>query len=461
MLFDAEKYATQLQGPSNRLDQRQMALVYPAFHDCIEYCYKALDSIETETYPVEHKELKYLAYKSSLKLSQLFYSTKQYDSSIAVLNRLLGNLSLSENQLLPTYLNLGQALQASGYWDSALVVYNITINEFYPPVDNLGELVLPAFHLPKHLYRVFRALGDSSGAAREFARAEQYYRRVITEFPDTKLSAAAHLALADLYNETRQWERELIELSSLVDSTASAYPALLLRMADAYGGGLREFDTALTIYNFLLDRIGPGDTSGMAPEILSRISLLRMEQKNYDGARLTLGRLKTDYPKYYDTVPMPQYTLARSLELEGKWERAESEYGLLIEKYRGSDESLMALLYMVDYLRDRGRTGESQIWFDKASSYYEDMARRGQGTLLEAKAMFYRAELLRRKADYAAAAEILLALFDKFPDTDPGQKAIVAAAGLFREKLGDSRKADSLINVGRLYIPNLVGTGSK
>jgi tetratricopeptide (TPR) repeat protein len=368
---------------------------------------------------------------------------------------------LTHNQLLPTCLSLGQALQASGRWDSAMVVYNYTIAEFYPPVDNMGELVLPAFHLPAHLYRVFDALGDTKGAAREFARAEEYYRRVIGQFPDTKLSRAAHLTLADLYDETRQWKNELAELSTLVDTTMPGYQNILLRVADVHGGGLREFDTALSIYNHLLERLGTDDTAGMGPEILFKISLVRMEQKKFDEARSVIGRLKRDYPKYYDTVPMPQYTLARSFELDDKWERAESEYGLLTKKYLDSDEAMMALLYMIDYLRNKGRTAESQAWYDKAEKYYDDAALRGRGTLLEARAMFYKAELRRRKADYAAAAEILLTLFGKFPDTEPGQKAIMAAATLFRDNLGDSRKADSLLNLRKQYLSKIVEAGSK
>lgn len=443
MLFNAEKTAAE----AKQLDKEMLSGVYPAFHNCIEFCYDALNTVDGATYPVEHKELKYLTFKSSLRLAELFFSVRQFDSSIAVLNRLIDSIALSDKQLLQACLNLGQSLQASGRWDSALVVFNFTIEEFYPPVDNLGELVMPAFNLPGSVYRVFNLIGDSAGAKAAFERAESYYRRVIRDFPDTKLEAAAHLALADLYDSVRRWQDELRELRFLSDSLLPNYRDILLRMADVHGGGLKDYDTALALYNYLLNDLGENDTTSMGPEILFRISQVKMEQKDYGEARSVVSRLKKAYPKYYDTIPMPQYVLARSLELDGKWERAEAEYSLLIEKYRGTDEAMMALLYMIDYLQRKGRIEEARTWRRKAEQYYDELAARGRGEVTEARALFYKAELYRRSRDYEAAARILLDVFNKFPDSEPGRNALRAAEKLYRQQLKDADVADSLLNL--------------
>ena len=113
------------------------------------------------------------------------------------------------------------------------------------------------------------------------------------------------------------------------------------------------------------------------------------------------------------------------------------------------------------HLNEKGRVDEARVWYGKAEKHYDEMATRGNGTLMEARALFYKAELKRRQGDHGAAAEILLALFEKFPDTEPGQKALLAAAKLYRENLRDAARADSLLNIRKLYVPNLVDAGSK
>ena len=457
MYFDAEKKLKEAQAFSRQLSASQVDQLYPVYSECIEFCYNALDSIDATIYPVEHNELQYLTFQSSMRLSQLFFSVRQLDSSITISNRLLKEVPLKKPQLLPTCLNLGQTLQASGQWDSALTVYNFVIEEFYPPIDNLGELILPAFTLPKHVYRIVSTIGDSVASVNEFNRAVAYYRKLADDHPGTKLFAAAHLTLADLYDETRQWNLELEALAAVADSSLPGFENVLLRIADVYGGRLNKFDTALAIYDNLLDGLEAGDTT-TAPTIVFKICLIKMDQGKYEESRGIINRLKKDYPKFFASTPMPQYTLARSLEMEGKWQRAESEYSLLIEKYRGSDEAMMALLYMIDYLRERGRTTESMRWFQQAEKHYTEVAFRGTGTLAEAKAMFYRAELRRRNKEYQRSADILMELFNKFPQSEPGRKALLAAANLYRDELKNKATADSLMNVWKQYLPN-AGSG--
>ncbi len=457
MYFDAEKELKEAQTFSRQLSASQIGQLHPAYSECIEFCYNALDSIDAIHYPVEHNELQYLTYQSSMRLSRLFFSVRQLDSSIAISNRLLKEVSLKRPELLPTCLNLGQALQASGQWDSALTVYNYVINEFYPPMDNLGELILPAFTLPRHVYRIVSTIGDSAASAGEFSRAVAYYSKLADDHPGTKLFAAACVTLADLYDETRQWDLELKTLAIVADSSLPGFENVLLRMADVYGGRLDKFDTALAIYTNLLDGLQPDDTA-TAPTILFKICLVKMDQEKYEESRAIISRLKKDYPMFFASTPMPQYTLARSLEMEGNWERAESEYSLLIEKYRGSDEAMMALLYMIDYLREIGRTTESNRWFQEAEKHYTEVAFRRAGTLAEAKAMFYRAELRRRNEEYQRSADILLELFNKFPESEPGRQALLAAANLYRDELKDRATGDSLINVWKRYLPN-AGSG--
>jgi hypothetical protein len=68
--------------------------------------------------------------------------------------------------------------------------------------------------------------------------------------------------------------------------------------------------------------------------------------------------------------------------------------------------------------------------------------------MLEARALLHKAELYARDEQWQNAAEILTALADKFPNTTVAELGILRAVTIYRDKLSDPRRADSLI--GRL-----------
>ncbi|MEW6411669.1 MAG: tetratricopeptide repeat protein [Candidatus Zixiibacteriota bacterium] len=442
-LYQADKQTQRLQAFGQNLSPEQIRQVYPAYREAVDFCYSALDSIDPLAFPHETNELKYLTYESSTRLARLLLSAQQYDSSIAILDRLIKNVELDERQLLPTYLNLGQTLQLSGRWDSALVVYNFTINGFFPPVGDDGTIMVEAFNLPLHLYRMTAMINDPAAVQKEFDRARLYYTDLLSQYPGTPLASASHIALADLYEAAGMYDSELQQLSAVLDPAETDYQSLRLRMAGIMAGRLKKYDSAISIYNDILNRLDPNDSTA-APDIKFRIALALLDQQKYEQAREIVFNIKKQYPRFYEATPVPQYTVARSLELQGNWRRAEQEYNLLIEKYPNSDEAMMAHLNAIDFLKKQKRQPEADLWYAKADKYLDDIALKNLGTAGEAKALFYRAELRRRAGKLAETAEILTSVFRKFPDSEPGRRAIMGAASIYRENLNNPQKADSL-----------------
>ena len=105
-------------------------------------------------------------------------------------------------------------------------------------------------------------------------------------------------------------------------------------------------------------------------------------------------------------------------------------------------------LYLGDHYRDMGRNDEAQKWYREAEGYYDEIASRGSGTLIEARALVFKADLYRRWDDYQRSAELLVTLFDKYPQSDPGRTGLLKAAAIYRDELNQPERADSLI--GRL-----------
>ncbi|MEA3297460.1 MAG: tetratricopeptide repeat protein [candidate division Zixibacteria bacterium] len=414
------------------------------FGDVWQFSLNALDSIDSKAYPVERREVEYLAFRAVNKLSQLHFSVRHYDTCVKILNRLMTVVPLDNSPLVTTMLNLGQAIQASGSWDSALVVYDSAIERFYPPVDETGQVIHSLLGLPLHIFRVVNVIGDSTAARERFDSAERYYRDLINQSSLSKVVVASRISLARLYEHTGQWEQVIAELSPLADSTVDNYLDARIRIADVYATRLRKSARAQSMYEEILNEIGSSDTL-LRPQVLFKLSIVMLDQKKYTEARGILVDIKRNYPGYYSITPLTQLNMARTFELSGNWSRAETEYEFLIEKYRGSDEAMSTFLYLADHLEEQGREDESDKWRRDAEHYYDRVAVKGTGTMMEARALVYKAELFYRKADWETSAAILIELFEKFPDSNQGQEAALRAAAMYRNKLNDPDRADTLL----------------
>ena len=456
-LHAAQKHLKDAGVKPELVDSQTLKAITDQFGQVVEFCYQALDSIDDQTSPVEHREVQHLVFESSTSLSQLFYTHQRFDTCTVILNRLLNTVHLDSHQLVATYVNLGQALQASGSWDSALAVYNGAVERFYPPVDDSGEVILDLFNLPAHIFRVVNLIGDSLAAAGRFSEAEQYYNRLISGYPGTKLAVAARANLARLYDDTKQWDKELAQLSAVLDSASQSNPgspaslAVQIRIADLYGAKIKDLSHALKLYDKILDELDVADTL-IRPLVLFKAAMVTMEQEKYSRARKMLVDLKEDYPRFFAVTPMAQYGIARSFELENNWPRAEAEYTYLIENYRGSDEAMSTYLHIADLFEEQGRKREAARWYAEAEQYFDEVAALGAGTVAEAKALAYKADLYRQKRDWNHSARILLELFDKYPQSEPGHRALLKASAIYRKELGDKTTADSLIAVLRATV---------
>ena len=107
---------------------------------------------------------------------------------------------------------------------------------------------------------------------------------------------------------------------------------------------------------------------------------------------------------------------------------------------------MAAYLLLGDHYNDQGRNDEAQKWYRDAEENYNEIAARGAGTLLEARALTFKANLYHRKGDSKQTAEILVSLFEKFPGSDPGRNSLFRAAAIYRNQLNQHELADSLVD---------------
>ena len=200
----------------------------------------------------------------------------------------------------------------------------------------------------------------------------------------------------------------------------------------------------MALYDYMYDRTTEDDKD-MRAMLLFKKSLIQIDLKHYEDARTIFHQIKQEYPKIYNKSPLFQYNFARSFELQNKWNRAEQEFNLLLERFKGSSASMMTLLYLVDNFRKQNKQTEKEYWFTKAENYFAEVTKLGRGTLLEARTMLYQADLYNRNDEFEKSAQILTDIFRKYPRTDPGKQALIKSIRLYQNKLGDQNKADSLL----------------
>jgi tetratricopeptide (TPR) repeat protein len=443
-LQQAERLLRDAQVRNALSNPAEMKELHGRFNEVAVYSMAALDSLSSSADPTIRTQVSELAFQSSTRLAQFLFSERSYDSCISLLHTLNTRVKLPSLESAVIWVNLGQAHQAKGEWNQAVEVYDKALSLTDPPLDERGDVIFDVFNLPAHMYSIYAEIGDSARATASFDRAITYYRLFTNRFPQTKLGVASFANLSALFVDRQMWNEAVSELSRLRDSTGEVNWEARVRMADILAGQLKQYDSALALYDGAATRLIGNDTMAR-PVIQFKKGLLFLQEKKYDAARQTLNALNQAYPAYFASNPTAQFAKAKSFEEEGNWDRAETEYRFLIENYAGSDEAMSTYLYLGEQFTKLGRTVEASRWMDGADTFYQQIVDKYRGTAVEARALTYQAEILRRNADWNGAITKLLGIFNKYPGMDIGQRGALAAAAIARDKLMDSARAESII----------------
>ncbi len=408
------------------------------------YGFAALDTVTPAFDQQENRQLSGIVYQSTSRLAQMYFAARRYDTLVVLIERLIDKATLNRTEQATTWYNFGRALQVGGRRDSSLSVYTTAIDKFVPPVNDSGHVLLLVFNLPLRIHQAFVDGQDSASAAQWYARAEAYYQKwSATSGQPTELSMTSLGNLGRLYEDAQEWSKAAATLHQMVDSTGAIAPVPKLHIADLYAEKLGRYDDAIALYDEL-DRILVGPDTAARPQIYEKRAGVYLNKKDYAKAREILNSIESRWPGYFKASPDAQYTKARTFELENNWGRAETEYRYLIDHYPGSEPALAAYLYLAGKAEKEGREAEAEQWYSRAEKAYKTIIAQKPGTRDEALALYFLADLHRQKKQWSEAATTLSQVFQKFPETIQGLRAASMAADVYRDKLGNTRTADSL-----------------
>ncbi len=410
----------------------------------VQACYEALESVSAEDFPDEYRQIEQITFQSITKSTQYYFAAGNYNNCITGIEELMARIRLPKVELMSAYYNLGRALQANGNWDSCQAIYDIAAVNFYPPTDQQGEIIIHVFNMPLHLYTVSKRIGDDAIAAKRFTFANEYYEKIANDFPNTKLSITSGANLARLFEMDNQYTEAISYIEKMVDSTGEIYQAAQLRIAGILNRGLKKYDKALAAYNSVESNLAAKDSLVLASIMIDKARIY-FKQNKYRDSRQMLIELDRQFPRIMKSIPSAQHLKGQTFEMEGNWDRAETEYRFLIDNFGASNEAMAIFLHIAKHYKDKNRPQTAEIWYNKASSHYDLIATQATGTIKEAAALSYKAELYRIKRDWETAALTLEEIFNRFTRSEVGQRANIAAARIYTLELDNKLKADSLL----------------
>jgi len=442
LYHDAEKLKQKAAIKPEFNDEEIRSQLKSAYLQVTDYCWTHIDSLPADKYPKDLKSLESVAFMAANRLTQIYFSQKKYDSVVAVSRQLLNFAHLEGTQLLTTQLNLAFALQSGGDLQGAVDIYHAQIDAFYPPVDNNNQIITSVLNLPMDIVKIYRMISNDSLAQIETEAGERYYEKLIKDWPNSDLATAARSNLASLYYGAGDWDKAISNLEMLKDSTGQVNIEAALMIASIIMRGKQDYKEALRLYDQISQRTT--DTT-ILPMIMLRKGIAYYDQKQYDRCRKIMGDINDEYPGYFKRNSLPQKYIAMSFMKLGEWMRAENEFKWLIDNYSTSEAAFDAHLVIAEHYQKAKDDEMARTWFRRAEEFYKTMAARHPGSNIEASALSYLAELERMREDWKFAAGYLETLYDKFPSTDVGRKALINAATVYRDELDNPAKADSLI----------------
>ncbi|MEW5922414.1 MAG: tetratricopeptide repeat protein [Candidatus Zixiibacteriota bacterium] len=415
-----------------------------AYFAATDYCWANIDSLAVETFPDERKNLQSIGFMATNRLTQIYSAEKKYDSVIFVISQLLHFTNLEGIELLTARFNLARAYQSKGDLTDAVNIYHSLLDTFYPPVTDKNEIIAMVLNLPLQIIRTYQTIDNDSLANIESNTAEKYYQRLKTDWPGSAIENAALSNLARLYYDQARWDDAINQLNKLTDSSGRVDVEAAMMTAGILINGKKQYDRAIGIFDDLLGRVT--DTT-LIPVILLRKGIALFEKKDYQGCRKIMSEINDDYGYFYKQDPTPQKYIALSFDRLGDWNRAENEYKWLMDNYSVTGPAFDAYLTVAEHYKTVNNKELSDSWFQRADEFYNMMAGRYSGTAVEASAISYLAESARRREKWELAAKYLEQLYNRYPSTDHGRRALINAASIYREKFHNEAHADSLIDL--------------
>jgi len=269
------------------------------------------------------------------------------------------------------------------------------------------------------LYDLAWALRETKDSAGSIAA----YRRLLAEYPDSRLAPAARVELADWLYEDRQYEpaSKLLEQAIADKRTdTKAATAARYRLGQCYEK-LGQADKAAAVFMALA---GQGADAAVAAASLYQAGVAYAGLGRTDEAEAALAQMLAKYPKD-ERASAAMLKLGEVQAQGGKHNEARQTYTQFLAAYPQSE-----FVYLAQF--GIGWSAENQRKYDEARTWYKKVID-GHSGPVAARAQFQIGETYFAEGQYEKAAAALLAVEDVYAYPEWSARALLEAGRAFEQ----------------------------
>jgi len=266
-------------------------------------------------------------------------------------------------------------------------------------------------------------LAWSQQSAKDSKSAEETYRRLLKDFPNSKLATAARSELGELLFQQEKYPEavELLE-KAVADNSADAktVSVALYRLGSAYEK-MGKSDKAAETFNSFLAKHGNDELAGWA-HYQAGVSFAK--QDKLDEAKQHFRAALASKPKV-DLASVSLLKLAEVSAQEGDYDGSEKLYSQFLDRFPNDRFTYQAQFGIGWALENQKKYDDARSWYSKVISQ--------NSSPTAARAQFQIGETYYAQAKYDQAAAALLAVADVYAYPEWAARAIFEAGRVFEQ----------------------------
>lgn len=385
-----------------------------------------------------------LALRSQLALARHYSYHRMIDSVLTAYNRIGTVIPAGRDDIAGAALGKALTYRVTRQYDSTIAIYNRILKDYYPPLDYYGRANNDIIAIP--VDKIKLAGDNKTSRALYTAEALEYYERLKADYPEyPQLAKTAGVHASRVYAMIENWNDAIDELMALKDSTGQTQIQSLVLIANIYNGPMKKLDKAIDIYRRILSR-DPEPDSAIIGQSLLRLGMAMCAQEKYVEGRKKFVEIKNGFTRPDKLLAQTQLYFAQSFNEEGRWERALSEMQWLLESHPYSEEAYRAARMIPEKFKRDGDERLARIWYDRALEFYQRAAVNKQGQMASLAAYSYMADMYQRLERWDEAMETLNKIYSLAPRSQLAAKALYNAASIAYKQLDDSAAAQGYLD---------------
>lgn len=415
-----------------------------AYEDVISYFHKYRSHELVADDEQVSLEMNRMAVLAQMELARYYSSRRQADSVIAAYRRIGTEIPADSVDIAGATLSLALLYRALDMFDSTLAVYDRLLLDFYPPFDNLGRVNNDVMAIPVDKLKIGKALNDNDRLDNIVMEGLDYFERLQRDYPDNEAVVRRAMVNASrIYTMTEQWDMAISQLEQIKDSTGQVDIAAELLIANIYNGPKKDLDKTIELYRHIIER---EPDSGIIGSTMLQLGMALCAREQHEDGRKVLADLKKKFAVHPPLVAKAQFYYAQSFEVQGRWDRALSEYQWLMENHPYTEEGFWAARRVPEYFAKENNQKLAETWYDRAADFYLKAARVKKGQSMEIASYTYLAEIYRITQKWDKALETLDKIHSMAPGTRLAAKALYNSASVAYKEMGDSLMAQGFLD---------------